>query len=110
MANIKETKELVSFGLSAGVAIAKALEDGKFGVIDVIKFLPVLKAAKEAFQGVDQIPAELLDLSDIEKDELVQMVKSDFDLPDDKVEAMIEAGFEVALSVLQIVTSLKKKE
>jgi hypothetical protein len=110
MSDIVQTKELVHFGLSAGVAVAKALEDGKLSVIDVIKFLPVLKAAKEAFQGLDQIPAELGDLSDVEKAELVDMVKADFDLADDKVEAMIEAGFEVALNVLQIVTSFKKKE
>ena len=108
MMGTKEFDEMVSFGMGLGQAIAQALEDGKVNFSDVFKVLPALMSASDAFEGVENIPAELADLDDAEYANLVAKFKKEFDLDDDEVEAKVELGYQIALKVAQLVASFKK--
>ena len=105
---IKELKELVKFGLKLGEALGKALEDGKINLVDALKFLPVLKDLKIALEGASEIPAELKDLDEAELQELKVFIKDEFNLPDDALEAKIEMGLEVAVSLISLALGFKK--
>lgn len=106
---IKETKDLVRFGLSLGKGIQEAMEDGKIDLLDAMKFLPVLKDLKPAIEGAKEIPAELKDMDDEERAELLDFFQKEFDLEDDELELKVEAGLQVALSLLQLALGFLKK-
>lgn len=106
---IKETKDVVRFGLSLGDALKRALEDGSINILDALKFLPVLKHLQEAIQGASKIPAELKDLDEAEKAELLAFFREEFDLSNDDLEAKIEAGLQVGLGLLQLALGVIKR-
>lgn len=108
MAGIKETKELVKFGLVLGKALAEALADGKVDLTDALKFLPVLRELKDAVEGIDQVPTELKDLDDAEKKELLEYIKGEFDLENDEVEAKCEEALTAATSLVYLAYGLVK--
>jgi hypothetical protein len=71
---IKETKELLEFGLLLGKSIKEAGEDRSIDLGDVGLVIPVIAAAPDAFEGADQIDEELLDWDTAEWDELKGIV------------------------------------
>jgi len=107
--DIKELKDVVRFGISLGERIASALEDGELTWADAFKFVGVLGEASDALKGAQSIPGEMMDLSVDEKAELDAMVVTEFNIPNDKVEAYIEQGFKVATAIAQIVTEWRTK-
>lgn len=106
---VKEFKDVVRFGLKLGQALQGALEDGSINIMDALKFLPVLKELQSAVQGANKIPAELKDLDEKEKDELVAYFQKEFDLPNDAMEHMIEMSVQVGFSLLQLGLGFVKK-
>lgn len=108
-APIKETKELVSFLLAVHQAYQLSNADGKIDFKDLPHIYNPLMKSIQAFNGLDKIPAELKDLDDEERKELVELFKADFDLADDVLEQKIEEGFAVALQLAKFITGLPKK-
>ena len=100
---IQETKEMVGFLISLGEGIAESLEDGKISLGDLGNFLDAAKAVLPAIGGVNQVGAELLDLTDEEKADLSDYIEEEFDLDNTQVEAILEEGLGIALEILQFV-------
>jgi len=107
---IKESKELVKLGLSVGNALGKSMADGQVSLSDAIYVLAVLKDAPAAFVGVEQVPAELQDLSDEEYAELVAFAKEQLDIPQDSIESSVELALEIGLKVVQLASQLFVKK
>lgn len=107
MAGINELKEVVAFGVSLGNALGKALEDGKITLTDAGLVVDPLLKAVPAFNGLEQVPAELADLTDEEKAELLQFVSEAFDIPQEKTEALVERGLKIAVDVIGFISALK---
>jgi len=107
--DVKETKEVIRFGLSLGNALRKAMEDGNINLLDALKFLPVLRELKPAIEGAKKIPAELKDLDEAEKAELLAYFKKEFELKDDELEAKVEMALEVGLSLSKLALGFLKK-
>jgi hypothetical protein len=82
---IKETKELLKFGILAKDVFVAAKADGKIDLGDLGLVLPLVGPLNGAIQGVGEIPAELADLDEGEFDELVALAKETVDgfVPDD---------------------------
>lgn len=95
MAN-KESKELLIFLLELGNAVGAALKDGKFDLLDSLKFYRAALAAGQALQGVNKIPDEVKSWSEQDKAEILSMIKY-LDLPDDKLEAYAEQALSTAV-------------
>jgi len=72
--------------------------------------LAVLKDAPAAFVGVEQVPAELQDLSDEEYAELVAFAKEQLDIPQDSIESSVELALEIGLKVVQLASQLFVKK
>lgn len=103
---IKETKELVKFGISLGEAIDKSLPGG-IGLEDAMNFYNAVTTASDAFDNVKQVPKELGDLDQAERDELYAYVEAEFDIANDKLESVIEEALKTALQVYKLVESVK---
>lgn len=102
MTGIKELKELLAFGFKLQKAIA-SLGDGKINVIvDAPKFLPALLSAPKAFGGIGLVLAEIKDLDEAEREELLAFVRDEFDLSDDRLEELIEDTLEELLSLFKL--------
>lgn len=107
---IQETKEVLAFGFALGDAFAGALQDGDIDFADIVEFIPVLQKLGDAVSGLGNVPAELGDLSEVEYQELVDYVKEEFDLPNDKIEEYIEKGFAAGLKLVQFIAAFFEGE
>lgn len=87
---IEETKELLEWGFAVQEAISGSLEDGKINLADAPRFFPALVKSAKGIGGINKVGAELLDLSPTEEVELLDFVRERFDLPDDRLELLIE--------------------
>lgn len=106
---VKELKELVAFGLSLGSAIDRSLsDDGKITFADAGNLIGPIMKAPAAFAGAEQALVELNALDEEGKKELNEFVKSEFDIADDRIEAIVEESVGVAVGAARIVALLKK--
>jgi hypothetical protein len=110
MSGIKETKDVLKFAISLGEAIDLSLADGKFGIEDLGNMIAPMVSAGEAFAGIDQVKAELSDLDQAERDELVQYAKDELQLSNEGLEQKIEAALKMAADIHKFVLMFKKVE
>lgn len=105
--NVNELKELLAFGLSLGLAVEKSLaDDGKISFSDVGKFYRPATKIPAAFAGIHLIPGELKDLGESERKELIDYVTTEFDIGNDRIEAVVEESLNIALGAVRIVSLL----
>lgn len=102
-AEVKEFKELLKFIAQLGSGVASALEDGKLSLTDVFKILPALKLSKAAIEGIELIPAELWEADEVDVAALREYFASEFDIPNDQLEATVERAWSAAVSFLLLV-------
>ena len=71
---------------------AKALDDGKINIFEAIGLTPdAIKVIVLAVKNGDELAEELGGMDEHQFEELVQMIKADFDIADDDIEMKIEA-------------------
>ncbi len=99
----KELKDVVKFVISLGNAVGRAYEDGKFDIADIAEFIEPLKNLYQAYVGIDQIDDELRSLTPDQFAELVEFIKTEFDIPQDKVEFFVEQALNVAKALFPII-------
>lgn len=108
---VKELKELVDFGLALGMAVDKSLaDDGKISFADAGNLIAPIMKAPAAFAGAEKALDELKALDDEGKKELHDFVKSEFDVHNDDVEAIVEECVDMAVSAARVVALLAKKK
>lgn len=106
---MKELKEALSFAIALGNAVGKSMEDGKVDFMDVANLWGPLSTAGDAIEGADKILAEIKSLTEADKAKLTAYIKEEFDIPQDKLEATIEGGLEIALGLMTLVGQFIKK-
>jgi len=104
----EDVYDLVKLGLSLGQASEKALEDGKLSFSDGVYLVDVLKHVPAAINGIGNVSAELNDLSEDEKAELMKRAKEEFELDDDYAEEIVEESLSVGLSMAKLVAVILK--
>lgn len=104
---IKETKEIVKFGIDMGEAFDKAFSDGKFGVEDLSHFFTAFLSASDAFEGIGLVPNEIKDMSPEELLELKAYIVEEFDIANDKLEEVIEKSLSIALAIYEMIMLFK---
>jgi len=107
MYGIKETKELVKFGIDMAESFDKALGDGSFSLEDLSFFFNAFISASAAFENIGQVPTELKDLSAEEMAELKEYVNTEFDIANDKLEAVIEKAIAVVIGIYELISLFK---
>lgn len=101
---IQETKEVLAFALTFGSSLGKALKDGKINLADLPSFVLPLTKLPLALGGINEVPAEIKDLSEEEKKELLAYVADNFDIENANVEAAVVDGLALVLALHSYVT------
>lgn len=104
---IKETKEMLGFVLSIGNGLGLSLEDGEMTITDLTEFVAPLLEAADAFSNAVDIPAELADLSEEERVELLAYAKEKFSIPEDHIEDVVECGFDTIVQICELVQKIR---
>ena len=108
MAGIKETKEVLSFILSLANALDISLQDGKVGISDLMHFLTVVKKAPAAFENLNMMLTEIVDLDAGERAELLVFTKKEFDITNDHLEKTMEHALDVAARLYELICEIRK--
>jgi hypothetical protein len=100
---IQNLRELLSFIIAVICAAADAAADGKIQVSDLFKFFSALKKAPAALKGLNEMKAEIEDITPAEKEELCLQLAKELDLDNDVIEAYIEQALSLALSLIDLI-------
>lgn len=105
---LKETSELVLWIAHLANTMGEVLEDGKISLLELPKFYAPIMGMPAAIQGMKELPAELKDVSKEELALLIEEVKKTLDLPQERVEMIVEKALELGLVLFTIIKSFKK--
>lgn len=100
---IENIKEVLKFMCELVNGVVKSLEDDHFNFADAINFYGAAKAIPAMIKDIDQVPGELMDLTDEEQQELIEYVKTEFDIPEDKVEKFVESAFRAMIYMVDAI-------
>lgn len=107
MNSLKELKELLTFGFTLVGAIVKTWEDKKVNVWDTLNFAPVVKTIKPAFDNLGNPIDRWNELTPGERQELFDWAFEKFDIPNDKVEELIERTLHQVTAIVRLVNDWK---
>jgi len=100
---IQETKEVLLFGLNSQKGIVAARADGQVNWLDAGHLFPVVQSASAAFNGINRLKAELLDIDDQEQAELASIARGFYsDLTDDQCKVLIEETIDYVINGVQL--------
>ena len=102
----KELKDVVAFVVSLANAVGKSYEDGKFDIGDIVEFITPLRRLYVAYEGIERIDDELKSLTEAEFAELVEYVKTEFDIPQETVEKVVEYALDVAKALFPLIQAI----
>ena len=106
MFGVKETIEVLTFGFDFSEAVQMAkTNDGKVDWKDAGLFFGLaVGSLPKAISGIQNVPKELSELSEEERDEIVMYFSDRFDLTKDKLEELIEKTLKVVLDLVDVVS------
>lgn len=100
MYGIKETKDAIKAICGIGNAVSASLaDDGKITIGDYAKFIGPVISLPAAISGIAEVPTELQDLTEQEKDELITLVRDELEVGD--------RAEEVTVKILNIIYEIK---
>lgn len=85
----------------------KHSDDGKISLMEALNvgtssFTNVVKVIKSG----KQLKAEFLDLDEFEKAELLELIKAELDLQNDKVENIVEKAIELLMNLEELISAI----
>lgn len=99
MADLKDLQDVVK----AGLDIAEALHDGaQWTDFTALLSMPA------AIAGIENVPKILQELTTEQKTELQQFVKDNYDIPDNKLEELIEGAIAVCVDITHLIVKFKE--
>ena len=104
---VKDLKELVLFVCKLANGFVKSMQDGKFNLLELVNFVPAVTALPAAIDNIDEVPAQLKDMDDAEREEIIQAVKDELDFEDEDIEEFVEDAFAVVLPLLYLILRAK---
>lgn len=103
---IEETVDVVDFGVSFANAIIASYEDGKLSLGDFQYAIKPIMKAPAAFNGISQVPAELADLDEVERDAIIQRVKENLEVSSEKAMRIVEKALTWAYATYDLVDEI----
>lgn len=100
---MKDTKELVYFVCELASALEQSLEDNSIGFGDLSYFFGALSSFGAAFEDCAEVLNELKQMTEDDKKDLYAYATENFDIQDDKIEALVEAALKIALDLIGFV-------
>ncbi len=106
MLGITNVKKIVKFACDFAKQITESLADG-WQWPDAFAFVDEMTQLPGVAKSLSSAAPEIADLDPLERAELVQYLKTEFDIPNDKVEDLIEDAFAFALSIISLVEKFR---
>lgn len=106
---MQKTIEALQVLFKVGNKVIKAESDGKIDTGEAIGIAISAVGIVGVFKNLPAIGAELKAITPEDVNQIVEVFKDEFDLPNDELEAKIEAGLE-ALAQMVIMLLEKKSE
>lgn len=104
---MKELKEAVIFGIALGEGFAKSYDDKKLDYSDLLNLWEPLSLAPDAVEGSFKIKSEISNMTSEDGKQLIEWAKTEFDIPQDKIEAKVEAALDLVLGIMKFVNVVK---
>lgn len=102
----KETYEVLSAALSFHEAIVLANADGKIDLTDIMFLIEPMTKLPNAIENAENSFSELKAMSQESRAELLSKLSEEYDIPNDDIEAKVEAGIECLLAIGKFVGTL----
>jgi len=99
-------KKLLKFPLGFHMAYEKSKADGTVGLDDLAHFVPALIDLPSAISNAGTALEELKDLDEVERRDVLDWAKAEYDLADDVLEARVEAGLGLVLELARFLGEL----
>jgi hypothetical protein len=110
MKPINETADIARFIIAALAAYDDIMDNDKIGLADIPDFLKLMGPAEAALKGIQEVPAEILDLTTQEFDQLVAEIRPALvRLPDDVAEEVADEVLTIVKSVVAISNIIRAK-
>ena len=109
MRSIEHIKTLLLFAFTFGDVLEGVMEDGKFEWQESFDFIPSMTQLPNIIKSLPEIPKELADLDDEEREQLVTFVREKFDIDNDAIEELIEYSFAFLLETYGRVLGFKER-
>lgn len=106
---IENLKKAAKFGIELGEQTSEVLEDGKLKALEMLSFIDELMQLPGVVNAAADIKNEVMELDEADRAELNAYIQAEFDIPNDKLESMIEAGLNVVISLFILADHFKKK-
>ncbi|MAD98829.1 MAG: hypothetical protein CMB99_16005 [Flavobacteriaceae bacterium] len=100
---IENLKKLMHLPLSLHMAYEAASADGKIDITDAGHLMTPVGALVPAVMSAEDAERESRDLTDEEKQELIDWAKGTYKIPNEKLEAKVEGALALAIQVLDFV-------
>ncbi|MGL4599656.1 MAG: hypothetical protein ACRCYO_19175 [Bacteroidia bacterium] len=104
----KNTIEVLNFFAQFVNSIATVTADGKVGFFELSEFFRLWPFIAPAIDGVNEVPKELSNLSEIESAEIHNAFADALRLPNQGNEQMIEGGVKLALAVAEYISQIRE--
>jgi hypothetical protein len=100
-AGIQSIITIMDTVLAVGIDVAAALNDKKLSFAETLGMSKHIPGAIAAIKVARDLPAELSDLDDAERTEIIAHFAEKFDLPSDELEQRVERLFGIAVNLAE---------
>lgn len=109
MYGIENLKKMVKFACDFTKEVATAMSDGKFQWSEAFGFIDEIMQIPGVVKSWPEVKQEIGELSLEERQALYDYLVTEFDIPNDEVEAKIEASLQWVLNTIALIEGWRKK-
>jgi hypothetical protein len=100
---------VTGFFCGIGVETESALADGRFNIpADLFRYVDDLLKLPGVVKALSKIPAEFEDLTEDERESIIEFIQEKLNLPQSDVKAVAVAAFKMVLSTSQVYAAGKE--
>lgn len=106
---IENLKKAAKLGIELGEQTSEVLADGKLKALEMLSFIDELMQLPGIVNSAADIKNEVLELDEADRAALNAYIQVEFDIPNEKLESIIESGLNVVISLFILADHFKKK-
>ena len=107
---MKETKELMVFLISLTNTLADVLKDKKVTFAEAFKFLPSLLKIQPAFDGIDKIKDEIMNMGPEGANELQVLIEDQLEVNSEKAKLIAQHAISMGLTVVEMLRLIQEEK
>lgn len=104
---ISETEDVIKFAVAFANAILRSFEDGKISLMDLPYYFNVALKLPSALTGINNVPAEIADLTMSELQQLADIVVEELDVTNAKAKIIVQKSLNLIYAIWDLVNTIK---